>query len=248
VSGIMTKSSTGRINYKSVTTLSSTSSSSSSAAVEPKITKVVATNYPYHRHYYHHRTRNMLHSYLILLSLSLFILYSMLFNSVCAFTLPSLSPLSSNKLKPLSKLSSLTWINSPLSSTITTTIASTTTTTTTSIAAVISSDESTLTSNNNESKETCRHCRTSFIIRSNKDNSCIRHSGTIRGESIRKGNWETYNNLSPSSSITTTDNNGDINSHDSNGGVEDDLVYTWTCCGGNRNDLGCVSSKHESYS
>merc|ERR1711957_572707 len=124
--------------------------------------------------------------------------------------------------------------------------------TTTSIAIVINSDESTIESNNNELKETCRHCRTSFIIRSNNDNSCIRHSGTIRGESIRKGNWETYNNLSPSSSsssssITTTDNNGGISSNDSNGGVEDDLVYTWTCCGGNRNDLGCVSSKHESY-
>ena len=72
---------------------------------------------------------------------------------------------------------------------------------------------------------TCRICRKSYspVAEDEDANICIRHPGTLRGESPRKSNWE-------DASIDNTQ-----------------LVFTYTCCGAGEGSEGCVKEKHKSY-
>ena len=74
---------------------------------------------------------------------------------------------------------------------------------------------------------TCRVCKSSYAPTDNSPRACRSHPGSLRGESARKGNWE------------------GVRGPDSGRG--DDLVYSWTCCGGSRDDGGCTVDRHLSY-
>ena len=64
---------------------------------------------------------------------------------------------------------------------------------------------------------TCRVCRRSFVL--NGPKACRSHSGSLRGESARKGDWES----------TST---------------EKELVLSWTCCGAAEDAPGCEVRCH----
>ena len=67
---------------------------------------------------------------------------------------------------------------------------------------------------------TCRVCRRSFVL--NGPKACRSHSGSLRGESARKGDWES----------TST---------------EKELVLSWTCCGAAEDAPGCEVRCHATY-
>ena len=67
---------------------------------------------------------------------------------------------------------------------------------------------------------TCRVCRRSFVL--NGPKACRSHSGSLRGESARKGDWES----------TST---------------EKELVLSWTCCGAAEDAPGCEVRCHLTY-
>ena len=67
---------------------------------------------------------------------------------------------------------------------------------------------------------TCRVCRRSFVL--NGPKACRSHSGALRGESARKGDWES----------TST---------------EKELVLSWTCCGAAEDAPGCEVRCHLTY-
>ena len=68
----------------------------------------------------------------------------------------------------------------------------------------------------------CRVCRGRYSDDENHAAACRHHPGALRGESARKGDWE----ATPS---------------------DDDLVWTYSCCGGAADAPGCVVDLHRSY-
>ena len=68
----------------------------------------------------------------------------------------------------------------------------------------------------------CRVCRGRYSDEENHAEACRHHPGALRGESARKGDWE----ATPS---------------------DDDLVWTYSCCGGAADAPGCVADRHRSY-
>ena len=68
----------------------------------------------------------------------------------------------------------------------------------------------------------CRVCRGRYSDDENPAAACRHHPGALRGESARKGDWE----ATPS---------------------DDDLVWTYSCCGGAADAPGCVADRHRSY-
>ena len=74
---------------------------------------------------------------------------------------------------------------------------------------------------------TCRVCRESFVVAENGPRACCSHSGTLRGESARKGDWE-----------------GLVGAKSS---ADGDLVFSWSCCGGKPDAPGCQHSRHLTY-
>ena len=68
----------------------------------------------------------------------------------------------------------------------------------------------------------CRVCRGRYSDEENHAAACRHHPGALRGESARKGDWE----ATPS---------------------DDDLVWTYSCCGGAADAPGCVADRHRSY-
>jgi len=97
---------------------------------------------------------------------------------------------------------------------------------------------------------TCRICRCTYdrhlLLNNDNDNDshenendellslmrCVYHPGSLRGESPRKSDWEDNDN----------DDKGQRKSIDNS-----KLVYTYTCCGGERDSVGCQRGKHKSY-
>lgn len=75
--------------------------------------------------------------------------------------------------------------------------------------------------------KTCRVCRASYAPRSNGERACRSHPGALRGESARKGDWE--------------------GARGSSTGDDGALVWSWSCCGADRDSPGCLVGEHRSY-
>ena len=75
---------------------------------------------------------------------------------------------------------------------------------------------------------TCRLCKCSYNPLENGPRACLSHPGSLRGESSRKGDWD-----------------GAVGPGNGQDGGE--LVFTWSCCGAQADDAGCVIGPHASY-
>jgi len=80
---------------------------------------------------------------------------------------------------------------------------------------------------------TCRICRKQYAPKlssedEGQDDMCMHHSGSLRGESPRKSNWE-----DEGSGGSAIDNSK--------------LAFSYNCCGGDADSPGCVTGTHKSF-
>jgi len=114
---------------------------------------------------------------------------------------------------------------------------------------------------------TCRICRCTYnqnLLFNDNDNDnndndellslmCVYHPGSLRGESPRKSDWEDDDDDVNVDMDDDDDNVDEIKSRSitrrrQRKSIDNSkLVYTYTCCGGSKESLGCRRGRHKSY-